>query len=113
MAASSSGPSKRQRRLDSDVLRQLLGTGVSENSILQVVNKLRDQTPIPSSTFKRQVHAVLTAEASLFRTHHLPSNDEGNVPVVIADIPSLVSYFSVNERYQSTSIDFGARCFLQ
>ena len=100
MAASSSGPSKRQRRLDSDVLRQLLGTGVSENSILQVVNKLRDQTPIPSSTFKRQVHAVLTAEASLFRTHHLPSNDEGNVPVVIADIPSLVSYFSVNERYQ-------------
>ena len=100
MEAASSRPSKRQRRLDSGVLRQLLGTGVSENSILQVVNKLRDQTPIPASTFKRQVREVLNTETSLFRTHHLPSKDEVNVPVVIADIPSLVSYFSQNERYQ-------------
>ena len=100
MAASSSLPAKRQKRLETDVLRRLLGTGVSEHGILEVVNKLRDQEPLPATTFKRHVNQALSTETSLFRLHHLPSKEDGLVPIVIADIPSMVSYFSENERYQ-------------
>ena len=100
MAASSSRPAKKQKRLETDVLRRLLGTGVSENGILEVVNKLRDQDPLPATTFKRHVHQALSTEASLFRLHHLPSKEDGLVPIAIADIPSMVSYFSENERYK-------------
>ena len=81
-------------------MRKLLGTGVPEKSILDVVNSLRDQEPLPATTFKRHVKEVLSTEVSLFRLHHLPSKEDGQVPVVIADIPSMVSHFSQNERYK-------------
>lgn len=100
MASSSSRPPKRQKRLEPEVMRKLLGTGVPEKSILDVVNSLRDQEPLPATTFKRHVKEVLSTEVSLFRLHHLPSKEDGQVPVVIADIPSMVSHFSQNERYK-------------
>ena len=100
MASSSSRPPKRQKRLEPEVMRKLLGTGVPEKSILDVVNSLRDQEPLPATTFKRHVREVLSTEVSLFRLHHLPSKEDGQVPVVIADIPSMVSHFSQNERYK-------------
>ena len=100
MDASSSRPCKRQKRLEPEVLRKLLGTGVSEKGILEVLNSLRGQEPLPASTFKRHVKEVLSTEVSLFRVHHLPSKENGQVPVVIADIPSMLSHFSENERYK-------------